>query len=200
MTSLTLTLLALAAPAQAEKPQPAPAAPARVTVTAESACLHCTFGEGEDCAACLKLDDKTPVVLAGKAAQRFEAVRLERKVLVVEGTLTVSKDKRLTLTGADAHEWTEKDKGKAPDKGQVRVAGAACCGHCDLGLCDECTLAVKNGAFPVVLDGKLAARHAEEGKGAHTVTATGTLSRDRRGLLRLDARTVDLQKAGKDKK
>jgi hypothetical protein len=69
-----------------------------------------------------------------------------------------------------------------------------------IGVCEECTLAVKNGASPVVLDGKPAARHAEEGKGAHTVTATGTLSRDRRGLLRLDARTVELQKAGKAKK
>ena len=94
MYSLTLVLLA-ALPGADQK---APARPARVTVTAETACLHCTFGEGEHCALCLKLDDKTPVLLDGKAARPFFASRLDGKVVVAEGTLALSKDKRLMLT------------------------------------------------------------------------------------------------------
>ena len=42
---------------------------ARATVTAELACLHCEFGQGDSCAACLKIDDKTPIVLEGKVAK-----------------------------------------------------------------------------------------------------------------------------------
>src|SRR6185437_15318347 len=82
MTSLTLVLLA-ALPAAGRKAPAKPAAPpARVTVTAETACLHCTFGEGEHCALCLKLDDKMPVLLDGKAAKPFFASRLDGKVVV----------------------------------------------------------------------------------------------------------------------
>jgi hypothetical protein len=196
MTSLTLVLLA-ALPAAGRKAPAKPAAPpARVTVTAETACLHCTFGEGEHCALCLKLDDKMPVLLDGKAAKPFFASRLDGKVVVAEGTLALSKDKRLVLTCDNVHAWGDKDKGRAPEKGKVRVAGAACCGSCDLGVCDECTLAVANGALPVVLDGKLAAGHAEAKEG-RALTAVGTLFRDKRGLLRLRADSADLKKKDK---
>jgi hypothetical protein len=195
MSPLTLVLLA-ALPAADAKPA---APPARVTVTAETACLHCSFGEGEHCALCLKLDDKTPVLLEGKAAKPFFASRLDGKVVVAEGALALSKDKRLVLTCASVHAWADKDKGKAPDKGKVRVAGTACCGHCDLGVCDECTLAVGNGALPVVLDGKLAAGHAEA-KDAQTLTAVGKLFRDKRGVLRLQADSADLKKPAKKDK
>ncbi len=192
MYSLTLVLLA-ALPGADQK---APAKPARVTVTAATACLHCSFGEGDDCALCLKLDDMTPVLLDGKAAKPFFASRLDGKVVVAEGTLALSKDKRLVLTCDNVHAFSDKDRGKAPEKGRVRVAGAACCGSCDLGVCDECTLAVGNGALPVVLDGKLAAGHAEAKEG-QTLTAVGTLFRDKRGLLRLRADSVDLKKKDK---
>ena len=192
MTSLALVLLAALPGADQKAPAKVAAPPARVTVTAETACLHCSFGEGEDCALCLKVDDKTPVLLEGKAAKPFFEGRLERKVVVAEGTLAVSKDKRLVLTCDNVHAWTDKDKGKAPEKGKVRVAGTACCGSCDLGVCDECTLSVANGGLPVVLDGKLAAGHVEAKEG-QTLTAVGKLFRDKRGLLRLQADSVDLK-------
>ena len=195
MSSLAIVLLAALPGADQKAAKPA-GPPARVTVTAETACLHCSFGEGDDCALCLKLDDKTPVLLEGKAAKPFFEGRLERKVVVAEGTLALSKDKRLVLTCDNVHARSDKDKGKAPDKGKVRVAGTACCGSCDLGVCDECTLSVANGAVPVVLDGKLAAGHAEAKEG-QTLTAVGKLFRDRRGLLRLQAESVDRRKKDK---
>jgi hypothetical protein len=182
MTALTLALAVLAAPA--DKPAP----PAQVVITADLACLHCTFGEGERCAVCLKVDDKTPVLLAGKLAARFEEMRLDRKVVSVEGVLTLDKEKRLVLTGEQGRLVTDADKGKVPDKGQARVAGAALCGSCDLNLCDRCTLAVGNGAFPIILDGKLAADHAEAVK---QLTVVGRLYVDKRGLVRLDASKVE---------
>lgn len=193
MYSLSLVLLAALPTADPKAPA---APPARVTVTATTACLHCTFGEGEHCALCLKLDDKTPVLLDGKAAKPFFASRLDGKVVVAEGTLALSKDKRLVLTCDNVHAWGDKDKGKAPEKGKVRVAGTAVCGQCDLGVCDACTRAVANGALPVVLDGKLAAGHAEA-KDAQALTAVGTLFRDKRGLLRLRADSADLKKKDK---
>jgi hypothetical protein len=191
MTPLTLVLLAALPGADQKAPAKPAAPPARVTVTAATACLHCTFGEGDDCALCLKLDEKTPVLLDGKAAKPFFKGRLDGKVVVAEGTLALSKDKRLMLTCDSIHAWTAKDKGQAPDKGKVRVAGT--------GVCDECTLAVGNGALPVVLDGKLAAGHAEA-KDATALTATGKLFRDKRGLLRLQADAVDLKKPAKKDK
>src|SRR6266581_2267465 len=105
MTQLAVLLLALTTPAvdQGTTDAAKTAAPARVTITAELACLHCTFGEGDHCAVCLKVDDQTPVVLEGKAAQQFEEARLSKKVLVAEGTLSVDKDKRLVLTSDNAH-------------------------------------------------------------------------------------------------
>jgi hypothetical protein len=186
-------LLALVAPADGADGTPVKAArTARVTVTAELACLHCTFGEGDGCAVCLKIDDKTPVLLAGKAAQQMEKLRLSKKVAVVTGALTLNKDKRLVLTSGDAHLLGDADKGKAPAKGQARVEGLPACGSCDLKLCDECTLAVVNGPAPIILDGKLAREHTE---GARAVTAVGRLFLDRRGLVRLEATKVDLEKA-----
>jgi hypothetical protein len=193
MTWFAPLLLALAAPADGAGDPPARAArTARVTVTAELACLHCTFGEGDGCAVCLKIDDKTPVLLAGKAAKQLEEMRLSKKVVVVTGTLSLNKDKRLVLASGDAHLFGDADKGKAPAKGQARVEGLPACGSCDLKLCDECTLAVVNGTVPIILDGKLAREHAE---GARAVTALGRLFLDRRGLVRLDASKVNLEKA-----
>ncbi len=186
MTQLVCLLLAVTTSADGKETKK-PAPPARVVITAELACLHCTFGEGDSCAVCLKLDDKTPVLLAGKAAKEFEEMRLDRKVLVAEGTLSINKDKRLVLTSNSAHLYTDKDKGKVPEKGQARVTGASCCGKCDLELCDQCAVAIKNGTFPIVLDGKLAMQHVKEGKDAKLVTATGKVFIDKRGLLRLEA-------------
>jgi hypothetical protein len=199
MSTLALLCLVLTPTDDAKADQAKTSPPAKVTITAELACLHCTFGEGDECAVCLKLDDKTPVLLEGKAAEPFFKDRLKKKVVVADGTLTRNKDKRLVLALAGAHEFTDKDKGKAPEKGQTRIEGQACCGHCDLGLCDECTLALRNGSLPIVLDGKLATQHAEEGKEARGVQATGQLFTDKRGLLRLDAKSVELEKPGKSK-
>ncbi len=193
MNTLAVLALSLAVGAadKKEAPKPSKPAPARVTITAELACLHCTFGEGDGCAVCLKVDDKTPVLLAGKAAEQFMKDRLKRKVVVVEGTLSLNKDKRLVLTSAGGHYYTDTDKGKAPARGEARVAGTACCGSCDLAVCDECTVAVVNAGFPLVLNGKLAAQHAE---GRPPIKAVGKLFVDKRGLIRLEARTVDLGK------
>jgi hypothetical protein len=194
MTQVAVLLLALAAPAaDKEAPQEQKASPsARVTITAALACLHCTFGEGESCAVCLKLDDKTPVVLAGQVAKQFEEDRLSGKVVVVEGILALGKDKRLLLTSSNARLHSDKDKGKAPELGQARAVGAPCCGHCDLKLCDECTLAIVNARFPIVLDGKLAMQHADGIPEGKQVIVTGRPFVDKRGILRLEAKQVEL--------
>jgi hypothetical protein len=196
MIRLGVIVLALAAASAAadDKKADKPAPSAQVAVTAELACLHCTFGEGDGCAVCLKLDDKTPVLLAGKIAKQFEEDRLRKKAVTVEGALSLNKDKRLVLTGDAGRLLTDADKGKVPDKGEARVVGLACCGRCDLNLCDECTVAIKNAGGPIVLDGKLAAQHAEEGKEARPVTATGKLFLDKRGLIRLDAKKIEFKK------
>src|SRR5262245_418432 len=119
-----LLLQPLSAAADQDKEKPPP--PARVTVNAELACLHCTFGGGEQCAVCLKLDAKTPLVLTGKAVKEFEDARLEKKLLVATGTLARDKDKRLVLATENAALFAdvkEKDKDKAPAAGQARVEG-----------------------------------------------------------------------------
>jgi hypothetical protein len=187
-----LAAVAVAAEPAGKEPKKASTPPAKVIITAELACLHCTFGEGEGCAVCLKLDDKTPVLLAGKSAAQFKEDRLSKKLVVAEGTLAI-KDKRLVLTSDTAHLYTDKDKGTAPERGQVRIVGRACCGSCDLEVCDTCTLAIQNTGAPVVLDGKLASRHAHLSD-AKTVTADGKLFLDKRGLVRLDASKVEFEK------
>src|SRR5262245_59427073 len=104
MTQFAVLLLSLAAGADdAKKPVP----PARVTLTAELACTHCTFGEGDTCAVCLKIDDKTPVLLAGKTAKQFSDESLTKKVVVIEGVLSVNKDKRLVLTSDEGRFYTD---------------------------------------------------------------------------------------------
>jgi hypothetical protein len=113
-------------------------------------------------------------------------------VVVATGTLPIGKDKRLVLHSDDAHLHTAADKAKAPPKGQARIVGVPICGSCDLMVCDECTLAVANGKAPIILDGKLALGHAT---GNRAITATGRLFVDKRGLLRLDAAKVNLEKA-----
>jgi hypothetical protein len=192
MTKLAVLVLALAVPA-ADKDAKKPA-PARVTITAELACLHCTYGLGDNCAVCLNLGEKTPVLLAGKTVKQFEQDSLTKKVVVAEGTLALTKDKYLVLTSDEGRFWTDKDKGKAPDKGMVLVAGNACCGKCNLELCDECTVAIKNADFPIVLDGKLAAQHAMEGKDPQPSTAVGKVFLDKKGLLRLEATKFEMLK------
>jgi hypothetical protein len=190
MTSVAL-LLALALPAadaDAKDAKKAPA-PARVTVTAPLACLHCTFGEGDGCAACMKLDDKTPLVLAGKGAADLEKERFGKKVLVAEGTLSVNKDKRMVLTIESSHFFDEeKDKGKVPEAGLARVSGATACAHCDLNLAKECTVAIRNGDSAVVLAGKLAKSCSEDVK---TISVVGKLFIDQDGVVRLDAKSID---------
>jgi hypothetical protein len=186
LTCIALLLLPLAATGQdkAEKSPP----PATVTVTAEIACLHCTFGEGEGCAVCLKLDSKTPVLLGGKLADQFREDRLTKKTVVVTGVLTIGKDKHMLLTG---DKGTFASKADEAAKGQTKVTGTPVCGKCDLKLCEECTLAIANGPKAIVLDGKRAQDHADDYKG---ITAVGRLFLDKRGLLRLDAAKVDTVK------
>jgi hypothetical protein len=164
---------------------------AKVVITAELVCAHCDFGIGDDCAAALRLDAKTPVLLAGKAAKQFEDCRFDQKVLVSEGTLTFNKKKQLVLTADKAQFWSAGLK-NVPAKGTARVEGTPVCGSCDLMICDECTLAVANGTTPIILDGKLAVQHKADG--AKSVTVVGQFYVDKKGLIRLYATQVDLQK------
>src|ERR1043166_7048997 len=90
--------LLLALSVAADKPEPPKAPPAKVTVTAPLACLHCHYGEGDECCVCLKLDDKTPLVLAGKAAKELFEQRFSKQVVTVEGALSLTKEKRMQLT------------------------------------------------------------------------------------------------------
>jgi predicted nucleic acid-binding protein len=195
------TLLALAAcvglalPAADAPAKPAaPAKAAKVVVTADLVCMHCDFGEGDACAPALKLDDKTPLLVEGQAAKELFPLRLKKKVVVAEGTLRL-KDKQMVLIADKARVLEpadlEKEKGRIPAKGMAVVEGEAICGRCDLAVCDECTLAVKNSAHAIILDGQLAADHAE---GLGVIKVTGRLFVDPRGLLRIEATKVDKQK------
>jgi hypothetical protein len=132
-------------------------------------------------------------MLSGKAAKQLFDDRLSKKVVVVDGTLSVNKDKRLELTSDSARPFTDKEK-DAPAKGKAKIVGTPCCGKCELELCDDCTLAIKNGARPIVLDGPLATKFAEEGKDAKSATIAGRLYIDKRGLLRVEAVDVKLEK------
>jgi hypothetical protein len=174
MTSLAL-LLALSAPA-ADAPKPAPA---KVTITAEAVCAHCSFGiESEGgCCACLKLDDKTPVILKGKAAEPLFKVRFDKKVFVAEGTLSVNKDKLLVLELTGAHERTDADKGKAPESGQVKITGTV--------LAKDGKLSIQNADAPLSLDVGKNPMPKEDA----VVDAVGKLV-NTEGKARLDATTV----------
>ncbi len=160
MTSLAL-LLALSAPAA---DPPAKPAAAKVTITAEVVCQHCEFGieDRKGCGACLKLDDKTPVLLNGKAADDLLKIRFDKKVYVAEGTLGLDKERRLVLTLTGAHERTDADKGKAPEAGQAAVTGTV--------VTKDGKLAIDNGDAPVVVEAKTAP------KDGAPVTAVGKLS------------------------
>src|SRR5260370_24904510 len=106
---MTVFPLLLALTVAADKPEPTPAPPAaKVTVTAPLACLHCTYGEGDGCAVCLKLDDKTPLVLAGKAATELFEHRLSKKVLTLESAPSLHQDKRIQLTSETAPKLDKK--------------------------------------------------------------------------------------------
>src|SRR5262245_11053466 len=189
-----VAVLLLLAPTLADTKDNKTVPPAQVTVTAELVCMHCDFGEGDGCATALKIDDKTPILLEGKAGKEFYKLRFDKKVLVVTGALSINKDKRLVLTSDSAHVLGDADKGKAPPQGQLRVVGTPVCGRCELALCDECTLAILNAATPIVLDGDLANQHAEEGKSSRLATAVGRPYIDKRGLLRVNAKEVKLEK------
>jgi hypothetical protein len=167
MSTFGLVLLTLVA-ADAGKAPP----PAKVAVTAQLGCLHCDFGEGDECAVCLKINELTPVMLAGKAGKDLAEDRLSRKVVVIDGVLTLNKDKRLVLTGDRFQLLTGTDAEKAP-KGQARIVGTAC--------------------FPIILDGKLADQHAHAEE-QQTLTAEGRLFVDKKGLVRLEATKATLSK------
>lgn len=164
---------------------------AKVAVTAELVCAHCDLGLGDDCAPALKVDKKTAIFLAGKPAKEFEDKRFDQKFLVAEGALALDKKKQMVLTLDKASFWKEGDT-SAPAKGTARATGTPVCGSCDLMICDECTLAVANGAAPIILDGKLATQHKAED--AKAVTVLGQFYVDKNGLLRLNATKVDLEK------
>jgi hypothetical protein len=169
MKLITLFLIALTAQADAKKTP----APAKVTITAETACGHCTFGFGDSCALCLKLDDATPILLEGKPTEQFFDSRLSSTLIIVEGTLSVNKDKRLVLKADKARAYADKDKGKAPNKGDVRIEGEV--------IAVNGKPAIRNGEYSIALADKTA-----EGK---PVTVTGMLSIDKDGKLRLDMKT-----------
>jgi hypothetical protein len=173
MTSLVL-LLALSAPSA----EPAKPAPAKVTITAEVACAHCAFGiESEGgCAPCLKLDDKTPVILKGKISEPLLKARFDKKVFVVEGTLSVNKEKVLVLDLSAARERTDADKGKAPDAGQARLTGTV--------TPKDGGLTLQNGTTPVTVESKVAPTEEKP------VTVTGKLG-VKDGKPRLEASSLE---------
>jgi len=174
MQTYALCLLALVSGFDDKK---APA-PAKLTITAETACGHCTFGFGDSCALCLKLDDVTPIILEGKSTEKFFESRLSGTVLIVEGTLTVNKDKRLVLKAEKARVFADKDKGKAPNKGEARIEGEV--------ISVKGSPAIRNGNYPIALAGK----HTE-GKPA---SLTGELAIDKDGKLRLGQKKPDSDK------
>ena len=169
MQAYAICLLALVAGFEDKK---APA-PAKLTITAETACGHCTFGFGDSCALCLKLDDVTPIILEGKPTEEFFDSRLSGTLLIVEGTLSVNKDKRLVLKADKARVFADKDKGKAPNKGEARIDGDV--------ITVKGTPAIRNGDYPIALAGK----HTE-GK---PTSVSGVLAIDKDGKLRLDTKT-----------
>jgi hypothetical protein len=169
MSTAAILLLALVGDGDAKKSPPA----AKVTITAETACTHCTFGFGDSCAVCLKLDEVTPIILEGKAAEEYFESRLTGALLVVEGALSVNADKRLVLKIDKARPYADKDKGKAPAKGETRVEGTV--------YAEKGTVAIRNGDHPIHVDGK----RLEEGK---TAAATGLLSLDKNGKVRFEVK------------
>jgi hypothetical protein len=134
---------------------------AKVVVTADLVCLHCDLGIGDGCVPGLMVG-KTPVQLAGKVVTQFEKDTFDKKVVVVDGVLTLDNKKQFVLA-SDKGTFHTPDNKSAPAKGSVRVTGMPVCGSCDLMLCDECTLAVANGSNPIILDGKLAQQHRADG-------------------------------------
>jgi hypothetical protein len=170
------------------KPDAKDAKPAKVVVTAEVACLHCHFGIGDGCAPALRLDDKTALLVEGKATATLAPVTFKKRGAVVEGTLSI-KDKQLLLAAETAKLLDEKEA--RPAKALAVIEGTPICGRCDLSLCEECTLAVKNGKTPIILDGSKALDHAEDLK---WIGVTGHVKIDGRGLLRIDANKVDKKK------
>jgi hypothetical protein len=183
-----LTALALAAPATAVEPEKAPKS-AKAVVTAEVAPAKTPKGQTEAARLVLRINDKTEVLLDLSKVKDTPAVRQPGGVVTVTGVLTLD-GKQAVLTAESVKVFDGKDK--APAKGVTYLEGDAICGKCDLAKCDVCTLAVKNAAAPVILDGDLAQDHAD-GKGP--IGVWGRLFVDDRGLLRIEAtKVVELTK------
>jgi len=174
--------------AEPAKPNANEIAPAKVTVTGEVACLHCHFGQGNGCAPALRLDDKTPLPVLGKAAEVLAPVTFKKRVAAVEGALEL-REKQMVLSAGAAKLLDEKEP--RPARAVAVVEGKPICGRCDLAVCEECTLAVKNGKSPIILDGSKALDHAED---LSWIGVTGHLKVDARGLLRIDAAKVEKKK------
>jgi hypothetical protein len=117
LATLLLSLAALGADKDAKdvKEEIKKAQPAKVTVTAELACLHCTFGVGDSCCAAMKLDDKTPIRLTGKQAEELEKDRFGKKVYVINGTWRC-KDKVMTLAVDSARVFGDADRTLPPPR------------------------------------------------------------------------------------
>src|SRR5262245_28915809 len=163
MTSLALLVALSAAAADAPKTDLA-----KVTVTAEVVCQHCTFGieDRNGCGACLKLDEKTPVLLNGKVADDLLKIRFDKKVYVAEGTLGLDKEKRFVLTVTSAREKTDADKGKVPEAGQVQITGKM--------QAKGGAASIQNGDGQITLD--LGKNPAPKDTAGATVTALGKLA------------------------
>jgi hypothetical protein len=197
-------LLAGVAPADEKKEKPP--APARISVRGEVVqfqIVQVAQGEGAQvrmvntAEATLKVEGlgtlrvntlKTGLSVKEATEKVLEGVK-GKDGLVAEGTLRL--DGKQLVLDADKVRAGDAQKDRALPLGGVVVEGQAVCGKCDLMKCDDCTLAVQNGAAPVVLDGKLAMRHAE---GLGVIVATGKLRLQKDGLIRLDADKVEEKK------
>jgi hypothetical protein len=195
--ALPLVVLLAGVATAEEKKEKAPA-PARVAVRATVAqFVVAQFGEDFDIQAAVNVDGLGRLSIdlgrtsqaAKEAREQVDQARKTGAGIVAEGKLRLEGD-RLVLT-ADKFRAADAEKDRALPLGGVIVEGQAICGMCDLMKCSECTLAVTNGAAPVILDGKLAKRHAE---GLGVIVATGKLRLQKDGLIRLDADKVEEKK------
>jgi hypothetical protein len=185
--AVLLLALTVAAEPAADSTKPLPPQ-AKVTVTASITCSHCEFNIGDSCGACLKLDEKTPVLLEGKLVEALNKERFSEKVFVAQGTLSVNKDRHLVLNVESAHALGDADKDKAPPAGAVRVEGSPACAHCDLHIGTSCNLAIKNAAHPILVE-----KGGDDSDGKVAIVV-GRPYVDKDGLLHVEARQVKLEK------
>lgn len=142
----------------------------------------------EQLAATQKLlgDDKLKGKAREKALDKLKAEykAKERSLVVAEGTLSV-EDKKLRLAGTVRLASPKKDDKDLPAGGAV-VEGEAQAGTFAYGKDKQGTLAIKNGAAPILVVGKAA---EEERKGK--VRAYGVLKQGDKGVLVLEATKVE---------